>query len=454
MGRLFTFICVLSLVFQTKTELFGCANALEELERGGQSALEVVEDGALMAQILLSSNTKLSTAPTVNGDPLHLVSSLEFPQIWITNPEVGADYVVVKKLDEGWGFGSARTNRFTLIDDPKVNLRSLDLLGVGGPFFLATFIVDTDAGKSLVFKAAKIKDSDTGELELVSQVAGLSVDGVKDFADKFVVSPRPGTAEFWITDASRKIRSVVVDTETVALRVEEVFEVDEEIEVEGQKYKVTEVLKLEFFEDEMSGYVKFMTESGQTMIAPFSIEETPVEPEQESETIQTLFGEIPAEEPSKAMAEDLEAESEESLLLDEIAEEEDIEIEEEFKIHFDKSLPLAEGSLRSTVVRSMNLVFVSYADRVDVYRMDETDSRMLKSLDLKEFAAGYEILGIESFIDSKFEVYTDDEGQTHKNIYDLTTKAVLLLKDEEGEVKLVWLDLGIQPASTGGLAGQ
>jgi len=374
-----------------------------------EDALRRVEDAGAMAHLQMKPVGSLSLAAKVPGYPLHLVSPMEAPWVWLTNPTRGSDYTVVEKVGVGFGFSSAPVSRFKLLQSDDISLRSLDPLG-GTGVFLATFVVPREKSSSAVFKIARIKDSDTGELELVDSVPGLSIDGLKDTIENFVVSTRPETAEFWIADSSRNLR-VIEFVGKEGIEVLKSFEIAKTQKIGGKSVRLSGIQKIEFFADARSGYIKVNLEDGRTALVPFFIREP------------------------KASRESAETANE--------ASEDAVPSFQRPRFHWEGSVVLDPGQRRSSVHPQKDLIAISHSESVRLYRLDRYAGqlRLVEEMSVKEYLGGYEFVGAQ-FYEVASSEFVKEGDKIVQEFYDLRPGLILLLRDRsKDETRIQWMTL-------------
>lgn len=375
------------------SEVLACRKAISELKK----ALAQVEFD-------LKASGSLDTVPRIKGHPLHFTSQMGLPFIWVTNTAHGTDYSVFQKSQTGFGFSRAPVLEFPFLKSDSLYLRSLD---VGGDqrYMLATLIHEDERTKkqSLLLNIASISDGETGRL-LAAEHDPIVLEDVLDPKENLVVSTRPGTGEFWLTDSSHKIRVLEFSQDSGILMAN--FEVPTSWTLNKKELKIEKVLKLQFFADSERGYLKFEASDGKVYIAPvsvFSSRETPPESS--------------AAEPEPIVLHDL-----------------------QLQVHYEKSKALPPHQLRSSTHPEENLVFVTYANSIEIFRVD-SEIRKIAKIEVDHLTHGYRLDGIEFYWEGQ---WIKEHGKPDESArYQGSVKAFLLLWDEgRQETRLSWVQLG------------
>jgi|GEM_PF-4995024 len=394
-------------------------------EEACNGALAKVEGASMKAQTDFTPSGGLTRSPVVKGRTLHITSSIQFPYLWITDPTTNR-YAVAVKGDTGFGFSGASVANFNLLDGDGISLRSLDFVGQSSPLLLASFIVKgtANAKESLVLKLAHIKDSETGELELVD-LPGLSIEGVKNARNKFVVSHRLNSTEFWISDGSRNLRIVSLD-KTGSLKLQNKISLPQNIQIDGQAVRIAEILKVEFFDDGIGGYIKFRLVGGRRLIAPMSV------------VVENAIPEEAVAESSDVSSDQLESTPEPNS---------ENTVEPQLKLHysfdFDQAVEIGKSSTRTSVMGEKNLVFVSYPNHLSAYLLGLDGSfYKVRDMDTSSISEGMKVLGAEFYEIAKERLVQDQKGQVSRQLYDPRTSMVLLLKGQNDNIHLAWMESG------------
>lgn len=375
------------------SDVFACRKAISELKK----ALAKVEFD-------LKASGSLATVPRIKGHPLHFTSQMGLPFVWVTNTARGTDYSVFQKSQTGFGFSRAPVFEFPFLKSESLYLRSLD---VGGDqrYMLATLIHEDEKTKkqSLLFNMANISDGETGRL-LAAEHDPIVLEDVLDPKENLVVSTRPGTGEFWLTDSSHKIRVLEFSQDTGILLAN--FEVPGSWRVNKKELKVEKVLKLQFFSDSETGYLKFEASDGKIYLAPVSVFSSRESSSDDSES-----------EPQPIVLHDL-----------------------QLQVHYEKSKALPPHQLRSSTHPEENLVFVTYASSIEVFRVG-SEIRKIAKIEVDHLTQGYRLDGIEFYWEGQ---WIKEHGKPDESArYQGDVKAFLLLWDEEHqETRLSWVQLG------------
>lgn len=405
---LFGFFTVLILTTHSP-ELEACARALM-----------MIENASVASKLKLYAGSDFRSVPRLNTHPLHLSSTMHYPFIWITDPHSGSEYAVVRKSDQGFGYGRAQHSAFNLIEEPGASLRSLDIFSGGQPLALASFVVTTEGKQNLVLKLARIKNMDTGEVELVDEIPGLSVEGLKTLGAEYVVTTRHTDNEFFITDTSRNIQ-VIGLAEDGQLMQSGTLTLPQFVEYDSKAVELDSILKMEFFDDSSSGYLKVKLSDSRVLLVPFAF--VYEEPEQNT------------------AAEFIEkAGTTQALQLSE-------ESGEDFEVYFDSAVEISKGAIRTTAFREKNSVFVSYPDRIEAFYFGEDLSSVnkLNELRLEDIPGATQILGMDLYIHADEKLIAGEDGQVKKMIYNAEVRPVLLVKTADDDAThLIWSKLGPQ----------
>lgn len=378
-----------------------------------QSALKEIEKAFARSSLQLRTEANLKKAPRLKGRNLHFTTQMELPFIWATDLKRGTDYAIVKKEDHGFGFSMPTVFRYGLLQSDQVFLRSLDFSGFQHQVLATLVHIDPQTGsKSLILRVAQIADPSTGRLSPGSGES-LVIQGADEVLDSFVVSPRPYTSEYWITDGSHNIGIVSIDESgNPKFRY---FSFPEEVQIGNEHLKITEILKVQFFSDGKRAYIKFKTSDDKTRLAIIWL------------TKQSTENEKP---------DDMKAEADTTKAASSVPTE-----DVKFGIDFGNSVVLAEGANHSSVHLHNPLVFVSYPNRIDVYAANEK-LELITSFDVSDLIGGFELDGIEFYWKGQFSNIEDNEG-VQRQAFVGEVKAFLRLWDaEKEETRLMWVNVG------------
>ncbi|PIR22049.1 MAG: hypothetical protein COV44_09735 [Deltaproteobacteria bacterium CG11_big_fil_rev_8_21_14_0_20_45_16] len=402
------------------------------------AALRKIEEAASKAQYQFGTTATINRVPQLHGSPLHLTDYPYLDRIWVTNPASGNDYASIQKGDSGFFFGRATANHFVLVQDPSTTLRSLDFSASDQAYALATFVIRMPKASSLVFKLARIKDSSTGELELISEVKGFSLDGIldgiKDAEENFVVSPRPGSHEFWIADSSSSVRVIGLSGDgTAEIKLLRELRFPKSVKIGDRREIIKGVSKIHFITSGKMGFAKVLLSRNRKALIPFAVVAEKIEPS--SEAVEVV-------EPSEADGSSQSVEQEAIV---------------EHVLFFPKLMnQLSEGSIRTSVDPNAEHLFVSYPDRVELWRWNDEAQRIehLRSFDMDVDLAHYEIGGLEFYQESDVHQVKNEKGEPSYEHSEPQSRAVLLLIDKvDRSTRTLWLEMS-SSTNSGSLLGK
>jgi len=344
------------------------------------------------------------------------------PYVWLTHPHYGVEYFAVPKEKTSFGFAPEKVFRHEILspDANSIYLRSIDAIGTGGPLFLISFASEQNSNHSILFRTARIADEDTGSLDLLP-ARGFAIPEVSDIRDSFVVTAKPGTDEFWVTDGTLSLWNLrILDDGSVGLKMK--MTLPEVADVRGKETKLAAIQKIQFFDQADSGVVKLRAEDGREFISMFylySVQVAAKEPAPDDGQLN-LF-EIESVEPSVDVATSL------------------VE-QEQMSIDFDFARQVRPGALRMSVDPGKQLIYLSYSEEVVVYyySIEAEQIRMLKRVKIDDLAPGYWLLGAEiTRTATPREIETKDGPQTI--LVNPQSKLALILENKStGEVKIDW----------------
>lgn len=418
--------------------VFGASNV-----KACAAALRKIEEAALKAQYQFRTNATINRVPQLHGSSLHLTDHPFVSRIWITNPTSGNDYASVQKGDGGFGFGRASVNYFALVQDPSTTLRSLDFSASDQAYALATFVIRMPKDKSLVFKLARIKDSNTGELELVSKIKGLSIDGIKDAGENFVVSTRPDSHEFWIADSSPTIRVIGLDSDgTAEIKILKELQFPKSVKIGDRREAIKGVSKVHFVPSGKMGFAKVLLSRGRKALIPFAVV---------AEKLEWANEAVEVAETAEAVGTDgvaVQEGGQPSVEPQAIA---------EHVLFFPKLMnQLSEGSIRTSMDPNAEYLFVSYPDRVELWHWNNDAQRMehLRRIDMDIDLTRYDIGGLEFYQVSDVHRIQNKEGEPSYEHGEPQSRAVLLLIDKlDRSTRTLWLEMN-SSTNSGGLLGK
>lgn len=375
------------------------------------SAIALIEQGRVKAEFRLRPHANDHQLPKFAQGPLHFSTHLSTEWVWATHPHEGNGYYAVRKGDRGALFSGPVTRQFDLLESSQTVLRSVDLTAVGSPYFLATFVVDTSEGKSLVFRSVHLANSDTGELKLTDS-PGTIVGSPKDTVENFVVTARPESSQFWVTDGSSKILLLEM----------------------GEEGDVSQVAMIDFASDELDGIdkilflsseeavIRFKSKDGNSYIASVYIERVKraIEGAEEvnAETIQGEAGAIP--------------------------EEVQFEYLMQTSLDPDSIVDIPEGYRRMSAHPLNNFLAISYPDRLDVYAKSEdgVSYQKMHSVSAEELASGRDFRGADFYLDGDI-LQGQREGKTIQYYGNLRAMLAVISQNTEGDKSFIdWVGLG------------
>lgn len=375
----------------------------------------------------ISHETRISHA---TEGPLHFSSSITMPFVWLTHPHKGVEYFAVPKEQNTFGFAPAKifSHQILSSDSEAIFLRSIDAIGTGGALFLVSFASEKDGSNSILFRIARISDPETGALELLPTKA-LAIPEVRDLKDGFVVSPKPGGDEYWVTDGSLNLWNIqILDDGSVGLRTE--MHLPENLEVRGQEMELDGVQKMLFFDQSDTGILKFKTKDGREYISLFYLYSTPVG----TETQDVVIAESPA-------VEDVEGQM--RLFADDDVDSQgsqDLSTQENLSIDFDFARQIRPGATRMSVDPSKQLVYLSYPEELVIYyySIEAQKLKLLKRLKMDELAPGNKLLGAEVYRSATEREIETEEGPQRVFVNPQSRLALILENRETGEIKIDW----------------
>jgi hypothetical protein len=373
-------------------EAWACKKAISELQKA-----------LIKAQFDLKVEGTLSNSPRIKGRPLHFTSQMALPFVWVTNTAHGTNYSVLQKSQSGFGFSAAPVSEFSFLKSESLYLRSLDVSGDQN-YMLATLLHEDQGTKvqKLLLNIASISDATSGRLAAAEHEPVVFED-VLDPRENLVISVRPGTGEFWLTDSSHKIRVVEFSREKGLYMA--AFEVPTTFRIGKKNLSIEKVLKLQFFSDALTGYFKFQASDGKIYIAPVHVLSSDDSEEDQVE------GHHPAH-------------------LSQI----------QLSINYEKSKSLGTNQIRSSTHPEKNLVFISYPDHIEIFRVGE-QIRKVADLDVSHLKQGYLLDGIEFYWEGQWVKESEESEEAPK--YHGQVKAFLMLWDQANqETRLSWVQLG------------
>lgn len=322
-GLLKTASCFLFIILiQSSLSLFAKPEASGE--KSCLSAIAQIEVARVKSEFRLNPAILSHQLAKFAKGPVHLSTHVSTEWMWMTHPHQGNEYYSVRKGDTGFMFSGPVTNRFDLIEADNIILRSIDVASNGNPYFLATFVVEQEGQKQVIFRSISMKNSATGELEIGNN-AGIQVGAARDTVDDFVVTARPRASElseYWVTDGSSKILIVQMDQEG---------NVFESARIDLGAEELDGVNKIVFRPDGQGAVVRFKSKSGDEYLATLEIQESFIQSESES------------------------------------SEEDDGEYVLETSIDPESIVKIPAGSRRMSMHPLKNFVAISYKDGISIY---------------------------------------------------------------------------------------
>jgi hypothetical protein len=212
--------------------------------------------------------------PSFQGKAKTTTSMMGSPFIYVTTPQSGGDYVVIKKGDVGFGFSAAKPATFEFLDSKELVLNELRSDGTRS-FFLA-LISGEQFGNSVVAKVARTEDAETGRLGF-GDFEPLLLEGVDHGSKHFSTAARPESTEFWMSDGSENLRVLQLGEKGMALqsviRVQDLLGSDPE----GSAFKALE--GIQFSSDGQLAFVIVRSQADVRWLVPIRIAEVPNEKE-------------------------------------------------------------------------------------------------------------------------------------------------------------------------------
>lgn len=329
----------------------------------------------------------------VNGFPLHFTSNPIIPFIWLTNPDHDSQYFVVRKGDSGFGFQKAPVREYQLLNDPDIHLRSLDFSG-DGQNLLATMVAKDAATEqsSLVLKLANISDSTTGELSLLG-TRGLEIADIASTKEHLIVSPRPQSKEFWITDGSSVVRVVSIQESGEPVLATSVDLRDHDVEL---------ISKVQFFPNPTAGYMRLKKSDGTWWLVPFVLK--PVEKAQGSKK-----------------------KSDDGMHL---------------QMAWEEAYAIQGDYVRTSAHPTEPIILIAYKDRIEGVGINIESQSLTKVLDqnIDFLQPGQEILGVDFYWNGALKKVKTDQGP-QMTFQGKVEAALLVGQNNRKSTLLYWLDL-------------
>ncbi len=382
--------------------------------RGTSKCASLVErlETARLRQSVDFDPQQLEVAARVKGFPLHFTSNPVIPFVWLSRPDLGTSYTVIKKGNRGFGFNKvAPIEEFTFLtdsDSQHVTLRSLDFSGDYEHLLATLVMTDPETKKSVaVLKLAEVKNDETGELELTSK-RGLEIAELQNTREHLIVSPRPGTSEFWITDGGTRLTVVEVDPEQ-GLRTKLTISLDPTV--------IKAISKVQFFKSGASGYARVQKPTGEWILLPFLFTEEVVQPQKKSRSKKAKTTAAPEAAPETTFSFSLGSEK--------------------------QSYPVADGFVRTAVHPTEPIIVIAYRDRLEAVGFNNESNTFTKLLDNKMdlFGAGHELMGVDFYWDGVLRKGKNSEGKVVQ-YFDGQVQGAVLIGDKNAQMtQLHWLEL-------------
>lgn len=348
----------------------------------------------------------------VKGFPIHFTSNRPFEFVWLTSPVSDATYFVAQKNDRGFGFSAGRAEPYHLVNHPGTTLRSLDFSGTGDHLLASLVMTDLQTGhQGVVFKLVDIKDPETGELQ-IAPLKGLALEDIAETGKNFVVSSRPETNEFWLTDGSNQLRVIGVDAE--AETISEVLRLTLPKEIKR-------ATKVQFFGDGSAGYIRGELASGEWAMIPFILKIEPIMKKATAKSSKT------SEEPKL--------------------------VGQKIKLQY---LLAAKYVIESDYVRTAvhpidPVVIVAYKDRIEAigWNLESEKFEKVLSEKINFLRPGEEVLGIDFFWQGEILKEEGAEEAHEGEFYGRVQGALLVGENNRAQTRLYWLDFrnGSSPAA-------